>query len=81
MGSVNDGEALEKALELAHKVADQPPLPVRMTKKAINAVANAFDDTASFMDIDQFMLCQLTEDYAEAIAAFLQNRKPAFKGQ
>ena len=78
---VNDGDVLGKAIEMAHKIADQPPLPVKMTKKAINAVANALDDTASFMDIDQFMFCQLTEDYAEAVGAFLQKRKPTFKGQ
>lgn len=74
-----DGEVLNKAMELAQKIAEQPPLPVKMTKKAVNAVANALDDSTSFMDIDQFMLCQTTEDFARAIAAFGGTRKPTFK--
>lgn len=78
---VPDGEVLSRALDLARKIAAQPPLPVKMTKKTVNAVANVLDDAISHMDVDQFMLCQLTEDYAEALSAFLGKRKPTFKGQ
>lgn len=76
----DDGQVVTQALELAQKIAAVPPLPARMTKQAINAATNALDNTASFMDIDQFMLCQMTEDSAEAISAFFSKRKPQFKG-
>ncbi len=79
--SVEDRTAVETAKAMAEKVAAMPPLPVRMTKQAINAFANALDHQASFMDTDQFIMCQMTEDHSEAISAFLEKRKPSFKGR
>lgn len=79
--AADDGRVLAKAVELAKKVAAMPPLPVKMTKQAINEVTNALDRSASYMDTDQFMLCQMTEDHTEAVSAFLSKRKPAFKGE
>jgi enoyl-CoA hydratase len=52
-----------------------------MTKQSINAVTNALDHAASRMDADRFMLCQITPDHSEAIAAFLEKRRPKFKGE
>jgi enoyl-CoA hydratase len=76
-----DGEALSQATELANKISEMPPLPVKMTKQAVNAVTNALDSVASYMDIDQFILCQMTQDHGEALAAFFEKRKGEFKGQ
>jgi enoyl-CoA hydratase len=76
-----DGEALIQAISLAERIAELPPLPAKMTKQSINAVTNALDNVASYMDSDQFMLCQMTQDQGEAISAFLEKRKPKFKGQ
>ncbi len=75
-----DREALIQAIRLAERIADLPPLPAKMTKQSINAVTNALDNAASYMDADQFMLCQMTRDQSEAIAAFLEKRKPKFRG-
>jgi 1,4-dihydroxy-2-naphthoyl-CoA synthase len=33
------------------------------------------------MDGDQFALASLTEDHQEGVGAFLQRRKPRFKGR
>ena len=76
-----DGRALNQAVKLAERIAELPPLPAKMTKQSINAIANALDNATSYMDADQFMLCQMTHDQAEAIAAFLEKRKPDFKGR
>ena len=78
---VEDGQVLKRAMAIAEDVAAMPPLPVRMTKQAINAFTNALNNAASYMDSDQFMLCQMTEDHREALTAFLANKKPVFKGQ
>ncbi len=78
---VEDNKTVSHALAMAEKVAAIPPLPVRMTKEAVNAATNALDHTASYMDRDQFMLCQLTEDHRRAIAAFGKKEKPSFKGE
>ncbi len=74
------GSALEQARALAAKVAAMPPIPVRMTKRAINARANALNDATSFMDADQFLVAQTTADAREGARAFFEKRPGEFKG-
>jgi enoyl-CoA hydratase len=76
-----DREALPRATDLAARISEMPPLPVMMTKQTVNAVTHALDNVASYMDIDQFIMCQMTQDHAEAVSAFFEKRKAAFKGQ
>jgi len=74
------GGALAAARAWAAKVAALPPLPVRMTKEAINAQAGALFRATSAMDRDQWMLTAETSDFREGGAAFLQKREPKFRG-
>lgn len=78
---VDDGAALSTALERARRVAELPPLPVRMSKEAINAAALALAETASYMDRDQYLVALSTEDRREAVTAYLEKRKPDFRGE
>jgi len=78
---VEDGEALQHALVLAEKIASMPPIPVKMTKQAVNVAASALSHAVSYMDVDQFSLCQMTEDHSEALTAFSEKRPPNFKGR
>jgi len=78
---VDPGKAFDAAMELARKVAAQPPLSVAMTKLTVNRLAHALDDLASQMDVDQFALASLSEDHKEGVEAFLSRRKPRFKGR
>lgn len=74
------GKALDQAQQLATQIAAMPPVPLRMAKRAINASANALNDAVSFMDADQFLLAQGTEDATEGARAFFEKRKATFSG-
>lgn len=75
------GKAFDAAMALATKVAAQPPISVAMTKLTVNRLAHALDDLAAHMDVDQFALASLTDDHKEGVAAFLERRKPRFRGR
>jgi len=52
-----------------------------MTKLTVNRLAHALDDLASHMDVDQFALASMSEDHKEGVEAFLERRKPKFRGR
>jgi enoyl-CoA hydratase/carnithine racemase len=72
---------LDAALELATVVAERPPLAVRLAKQAVLAA----DQTALSAGLDQerrlYELTMATEDRVEGMTAFLEKRKPDFRGR
>lgn len=68
--------ALEAAQAMARALLAIPGVPMRMSKHAINAAANALNHVASHMDRDQYVLCQSTDDHATALDAFYAKRRP-----
>jgi enoyl-CoA hydratase len=78
---VDTGQALDAAMEFAERIAEMPPLPVRMVKTSVNRVTYALSDVAAHMDVDQNVLTSLTEDYREGPTAFREKRKPTFRGR
>ena len=77
---VADGQAFEAAHAWASRIAALPPLPVRMTKHAVNACATALHSATSFMDRDQFLLTLTTDDLREGIEGFVQRRPATYRG-
>jgi len=78
---VQAGAAEATAREWAERLRQLPPLPVRMTKEAINAAAMPLRQATSVMDRDQFLLTAQTEDLREGVRAFFEKRAPRFTGR
>ncbi len=77
---VEDGTTFEAARAYAARIAKLPPLPVRMSKQAVNAAAMPMAKATTFMDRDQYMLATSTDDFRESVRAFFEKREPEFKG-
>ena len=75
------GGALDKAMEMAERIASLPPVQVRMCKKDVDVAAKALNHAVSFMDADQFCLSMTGEDYQEGVQSFLEKRPPRYTGR
>jgi enoyl-CoA hydratase len=78
---VPDEQVLDEALVLAADIAARSPLTLRLAKEAVNA---AFAGSLSEGLDNERRLFQLTfasEDRKEGMQAFLEKRKPDWKGQ
>jgi enoyl-CoA hydratase/carnithine racemase len=78
---VPDAELMAKAREWADRLADGPPIAIRMTKRMMYKqqtmeLENALEDAAL-----SIMVTNYTEDVKEGTAAFHEKRKPDFKGR
>lgn len=78
--AVAKGEALTAARRWAAKVAALPPIPIRMTKEAVNAVTAATAQASIYMDRDQYLLATSTQDFREGVRAFREKRPGKFTG-
>jgi len=74
-------ELMEKAMDLAKKIAKRPPLAVRYAKEAVNRSQEG--DTISGYALESYLhaLTCTTEDKKEGVKAFLEKRKGTFKGK
>jgi enoyl-CoA hydratase/carnithine racemase len=85
MGIVNrvvkKGDWLQEAIELARTVAERPPIAARLGKQAVLAA----DETALSSGLESerrlYELTMATEDRVEGMQAFLEKRKPEFRGR
>jgi enoyl-CoA hydratase len=79
---VPDGEVVDAALEIADQIVGNSPFGVWMTKEVMwaNLEASSMQGAIDLENRTQ-ILTTFTEDLPEAMAAFLQKRKPEFKNR
>ncbi|MEQ8176366.1 MAG: short-chain-enoyl-CoA hydratase [Syntrophomonadaceae bacterium] len=74
-------QLMDEAKKLAKKIASKAPLAVGYAKFAIGKGLQVDIDTAMSIESDMFGMCCATEDKFEGMGAFVEKRKPAFKGK
>lgn len=72
---------LDETLALAKKIAANAPVAVRLAKSAINRGLETDLDTALGLELESASVTFGTEDRVEGMRAFLEKRKPEWKGK
>ncbi len=70
-----------EALRLAREIAAKPPVAVRLAKKAVLKAMDTTLETGLAYEQMLFYLLFATEDQREGMQAFLEKRKPRFRGR
>jgi 2-(1,2-epoxy-1,2-dihydrophenyl)acetyl-CoA isomerase len=72
---------MESAMDLAGRIARNPPHVLRWTKRLLKESQHQRLDTVLTMAASFQALAHQTADHAEAVAAMLEKRTPEFKGR
>ena len=73
-------QVMDKAMEIARELAAMPPLAVRWTKLSVNKWLKQQLNLVLDASIAYEMLSMNSKDHHEAAMAFIEKRKPEFKG-
>lgn len=74
-------ELEERTIELANRIAEKAPIALQLSKEAVKFASRSNLDEGLRREVDLFAICFSTEDKEEGVAAFLEKRKPVFKGR
>lgn len=72
---------LKEAIQLATEIAQQSPIAVQLAKEAVNRSFETHLDEGLHFERKNFYLCFASEDQREGMNAFIEKRKPDFKGK
>jgi enoyl-CoA hydratase len=72
---------LEDAKALARTIAEKPPIAIRLATEAIDVALNSPLDAGLEFERKAFYLLFATEDKKEGVDAFVNKRKPSFRGR
>jgi enoyl-CoA hydratase len=75
------GDLRAKTMELAAKIAEKAPIALQLAKEAVKFASRSNLDEGLRREVDLFAICFSTEDKQEGVSAFLEKRKPEFKGR
>lgn len=78
---VEDGKALDAAMELAQRIVANGPLAVQAIMRTVRATEGMHEDEAFRFDAEQGMEVFASADAKEGPKAFLEKRTPQFQGR
>jgi len=67
--------------ELADVIMSKPPIAIRLAKELINSSIETDQGTGLVHEAEAFGILSSTEDYREGVSAFIEKRKPEYKGK
>lgn len=70
-----------KTMDIANRMAEKSPIALRLAKEAVRLASRSNLDEGLRREVDLFALCFSSEDKDEGVKAFLEKRKPEFKGK
>ena len=74
-------ELMDRAMELAARLAAMPTLPIRMLKESIDAAIVSDLEATLNREAAYQGMCHLTEDMREGVQAMMEKRTPHFKDE
>jgi 2-(1,2-epoxy-1,2-dihydrophenyl)acetyl-CoA isomerase len=77
---VEPGTATAAATALAQRLSNTPPMALLRTRRLLDAATS--QDLSRHLDLEQQLVTELweTADFREGVSAFLERRKPRFRG-
>jgi enoyl-CoA hydratase/carnithine racemase len=72
---------MEYAMDMAHTIAANAPLSVRLVKQTMQKTYDLDLEAVMQLEIDGMMQCFRSEDMVEGFNAFLEKRPPVYKGK
>lgn len=70
-----------ETMAIATKIAEKAPIALQLSKEAVKFASRSNLDEGLRREVDLFAICFSTEDKQEGVSAFLEKRKPVFKGR
>jgi enoyl-CoA hydratase/carnithine racemase len=78
---VAQNQLMEYAIDMAHTIAANAPLSVRLVKQTMQKTYDLDLEAVMQLEVDGMMQCFRSEDLVEGFNAFLEKRPPVYKGQ
>jgi 2-(1,2-epoxy-1,2-dihydrophenyl)acetyl-CoA isomerase len=78
---IDDDQLMVETLQLASHLATQPTKGLGLTKRAINAAGGNSLDQQLDLECELQSIAGRSHDYREGVNAFLEKRKPEFRGE
>ena len=72
---------LREAVTLASEIAQMSPVAAQLAKESVNRAFETHLDEGLQLERKNFYLCFSTEDQKEGMKAFIEKRKPEYKGR